>query len=302
MARPGAWRPFRWLPGCRRARHPRGAEDLARARVQDPQRGPSPSSRARRRTAKPGTARRSRSTCTSPASRGRSTSWSARRPTSSTPSACRPIRRGRTAARPGRADHLRGPAAGPHQRGPGLVQCRLCAHHESCHGERLPERTCRSCLHVTPIEDGGWRCARCDWRLLADDQRAGCPHAPVHPRPDPGRAARRRSRWRLGRLPQGRRQRLAGRCAHDPAAPPLSARRHRRDLPILRRQTGTPSSCIPTAGGKSLVMADFIQEVLAQWPDQRIIILTHVRELISQNSPSSSASGPRLRPASTAPG
>jgi DNA repair protein RadD len=47
--------------------------------------------------------------------------------------------------------------------------------------------------------------------------------------------------------------------------------------------TGHPLIVIPTAGGKSLVMAAFIQEVLAQWPDERIIILTHVRELISQN-------------------
>ena len=48
-------------------------------------------------------------------------------------------------------------------------------------------------------------------------------------------------------------------------------------------ETGHPLVVIPTAGGKSLVMAAFIQEVLAQWPDERIIILTHVRELISQN-------------------
>jgi DNA repair protein RadD len=47
--------------------------------------------------------------------------------------------------------------------------------------------------------------------------------------------------------------------------------------------SGNPIVCIPTAGGKSLVMAAFIQEVLAQWPDERILILTHVRELISQN-------------------
>jgi DNA repair protein RadD len=46
---------------------------------------------------------------------------------------------------------------------------------------------------------------------------------------------------------------------------------------------GHPLVVIPTAGGKSLVMAAFIHEVLARWPDERIIILTHVRELISQN-------------------
>jgi DNA repair protein RadD len=40
---------------------------------------------------------------------------------------------------------------------------------------------------------------------------------------------------------------------------------------------------IPTAGGKSLVMASFIEGVLKAWPDQRILIVTHVRELIAQN-------------------
>jgi DNA repair protein RadD len=48
-------------------------------------------------------------------------------------------------------------------------------------------------------------------------------------------------------------------------------------------ESGHPLVVIPTAGGKSLVMAAFIQEVLTQWPDERIIVLTHVRELISQN-------------------
>ena len=49
------------------------------------------------------------------------------------------------------------------------------------------------------------------------------------------------------------------------------------------QHSGNALICIPTAGGKSAVMAAFIREVLAQWPDERIIILTHVRELISQN-------------------
>lgn len=40
---------------------------------------------------------------------------------------------------------------------------------------------------------------------------------------------------------------------------------------------------LPTAGGKSLVAAAFIEGVLKAWPDQRILIVTHVRELIAQN-------------------
>ena len=47
--------------------------------------------------------------------------------------------------------------------------------------------------------------------------------------------------------------------------------------------SGNPLVVIPTAGGKSLVIATFVQEALASWPDTRVVILTHVRELISQN-------------------
>ncbi|HMQ92666.1 MAG TPA: DEAD/DEAH box helicase [Amaricoccus sp.] len=47
--------------------------------------------------------------------------------------------------------------------------------------------------------------------------------------------------------------------------------------------TGHPLIVIPTAGGKSLVMAAFVEGVLKAWPDQRILIVTHVRELIAQN-------------------
>lgn len=40
---------------------------------------------------------------------------------------------------------------------------------------------------------------------------------------------------------------------------------------------------LPTGSGKSLVLAQFCKEVLEAWPDQRILVLTHVAELISQN-------------------
>lgn len=48
-------------------------------------------------------------------------------------------------------------------------------------------------------------------------------------------------------------------------------------------EAGNPLIVIPTAGGKSLVMASFIEGVLRAYPDQRILIVTHVRELIEQN-------------------
>jgi DNA repair protein RadD len=46
---------------------------------------------------------------------------------------------------------------------------------------------------------------------------------------------------------------------------------------------GNPVVAMPTATGKSLVIAEFIKFVLQRWPRQRIICLTHVKELIKQN-------------------
>lgn len=46
---------------------------------------------------------------------------------------------------------------------------------------------------------------------------------------------------------------------------------------------GNPVICMPTGTGKSLVSAEFIRRVCTQWPGQRVILLTHVKELIEQN-------------------
>lgn len=48
-------------------------------------------------------------------------------------------------------------------------------------------------------------------------------------------------------------------------------------------KAGNPLVVIPTAGGKSCVMASFVREALTNHPDQRILVVTHVRELIEQN-------------------
>ena len=46
---------------------------------------------------------------------------------------------------------------------------------------------------------------------------------------------------------------------------------------------GNPLVVIPTAGGKSLVIATFVREALEAWPDTRVVILAHVKELLAQN-------------------
>jgi DNA repair protein RadD len=47
--------------------------------------------------------------------------------------------------------------------------------------------------------------------------------------------------------------------------------------------TGNPLVAMPTGTGKSVVIARFLQSVMMQFGNQRILILTHVKELIQQN-------------------
>lgn len=51
----------------------------------------------------------------------------------------------------------------------------------------------------------------------------------------------------------------------------------------FENNSGNPLIVVPTGGGKSLIIAAFIHSVHAQWPKERILVLTHVRELIEQN-------------------
>jgi DNA repair protein RadD len=47
---------------------------------------------------------------------------------------------------------------------------------------------------------------------------------------------------------------------------------------------GNPLLVQPTGSGKSILIAALIKEALTQWPGQRILMLTHVKELIAQNA------------------
>lgn len=48
-------------------------------------------------------------------------------------------------------------------------------------------------------------------------------------------------------------------------------------------EEGNPLIVLPTGTGKSIVIAEFCRQVLSQWADTKILVVTHVRELIRQN-------------------
>jgi hypothetical protein len=57
---------------------------------------------------------------------------------------------------------------------PAWWQCRFCDHAAACHGEAMPERHCRSCLHSLPVAGGEWHCVRHVWNLDRKAQEIGC--------------------------------------------------------------------------------------------------------------------------------
>ena len=51
----------------------------------------------------------------------------------------------------------------------------------------------------------------------------------------------------------------------------------------FQENNGNPLVVMPTGTGKSVVLAEFLREALHNWPDTRVVALTHVKELIEQN-------------------
>lgn len=86
---------------------------------------------------------------------------------------------------------------------PAWFQCRFCDHREACHGQAVPERHCRSCLHSTPVAGGEWHCQRHGVPLDPDTQRAGCDAHLYIPALIPGEQIDAGEDWVSYRMPDG---------------------------------------------------------------------------------------------------
>lgn len=47
--------------------------------------------------------------------------------------------------------------------------------------------------------------------------------------------------------------------------------------------SGNPLLALPTGTGKSVIIAELLRRAFVSWPNQRVLMLTHVKELIAQN-------------------
>ncbi|MEM6932360.1 MAG: DEAD/DEAH box helicase family protein [Pseudomonadota bacterium] len=51
----------------------------------------------------------------------------------------------------------------------------------------------------------------------------------------------------------------------------------------LAENEGNPLVVAPTGAGKSVILAEFIRSALKAYPDTRVLVCTHVKELIEQD-------------------
>jgi len=57
---------------------------------------------------------------------------------------------------------------------PAWYQCKMCDHHAVCHTEQIAQKSCRTCVHSTPVEEGAWSCSMHGSMLSLDEQHAAC--------------------------------------------------------------------------------------------------------------------------------
>lgn len=65
---------------------------------------------------------------------------------------------------------------------PSWYECKFCDAHSFCHKTKTTtEANCRTCAHVTPMEDSTWHCSRWDATIPLDAQYNGCDSHVLHP-------------------------------------------------------------------------------------------------------------------------
>jgi hypothetical protein len=105
---------------------------------------------------------------------------------------------------------------------PDFYKCRWCDFADVCHGQKMPEANCRTCLHSTPARDSLWHCARWD-RMLSDKEQDGCPAHLFIPSLIHGEQVDAGNDWVSYRMPDGSIF-IDGIEANAPTLTPISAK------------------------------------------------------------------------------
>jgi hypothetical protein len=67
--------------------------------------------------------------------------------------------------------------AGKISNNPAWHECKYCTFHSMCHEQDMPrQKSCRTCLHSTPLKTGGWKCELHNNGINLEAQIKGCEH------------------------------------------------------------------------------------------------------------------------------
>lgn len=87
---------------------------------------------------------------------------------------------------------------------PAWHECKYCNFHSMCHEQDMPRsKSCRTCLHSTPLKTGGWKCELHKKPINIDEQKAGCPSHLFIPDLIPGEQVNSGPNWVEYKLKSG---------------------------------------------------------------------------------------------------
>lgn len=88
---------------------------------------------------------------------------------------------------------------------PAWHECKYCTFHGLCHEDELPrQKSCRTCLHSSPLKTGGWKCEFHKKELDIQDQLKGCEHHLFVPDIIPGEQVNSNENWVEYRMRDGK--------------------------------------------------------------------------------------------------
>ena len=83
-------------------------------------------------------------------------------------------------------------------------ECKYCTFSSICHEGDMPrQKSCRTCLHSSPLKTGGWKCEKYDKPLSIEEQAAGCGSHLFVPDLIPGEQINSGPNWVEYKMPGG---------------------------------------------------------------------------------------------------
>lgn len=174
---------------------------------------------------------------------------------------------------------------------PSFFKCKFCDYQDECHYDAIPQINCRTCAHSTAERNGTWTCSGGPENVVIDEERQliGCTAHVYNPYLIPLEFKEGSGDSATYHLPTKAQSLTALVIYLQRSSQKVYTLRYYQQEAVdsifdyFSTSEGNPIVVLPTGAGKSLVIAAFAKEVDKRYTNQRILKLTHRKELIQQN-------------------